>query len=63
VIVFDTAVPVRRDPERVFAVLSDFGTYLARWAKGHLQLLVRSDQFWLGESGQTEPGVVTARCR
>jgi len=33
-IMFDTTVRIDRAPAQVFAVLADFETYLARWAKG-----------------------------
>jgi Polyketide cyclase / dehydrase and lipid transport len=31
---FDTTVRIGRAPSQVFAILADFETYLARWAKG-----------------------------
>jgi YVTN family beta-propeller protein len=39
---FDTTVRIGRTPGQVFPVLADFGTYLARWAKGPVAA-VRTD--------------------
>ena len=47
---FDTTVRIGRTLGQVFSVLADFGTYLARWAKGPVAA-VRTD----GDGGRRQP--------
>jgi hypothetical protein len=53
---FDTTVRIGRTPGRVFSVLADFETYLARWAKGPVAA-VRTD----GDGGDGSRYLITAR--
>ena len=53
---FDTTVRIGRTPGQVFPVLADFGTYLARWAKGPVAA-VRTD----GDGGVGSRYTITAR--
>jgi carbon monoxide dehydrogenase subunit G len=53
---FDTTVRIDRDRERVFAVLADFETNLARWAKGPVAAARTA-----GDGGAGSRYVVTAR--
>ena len=53
---FDTTVRIDRTPGQVFCVLADFGTYLARWAKGPVAA-VRTD----GDGGAGSRYMITAR--
>jgi Polyketide cyclase / dehydrase and lipid transport len=53
---FDTTVRIGRTPGQVFSVLADFGTYLARWAKGPVAA-VRTD----GDGGAGSHYMITAR--
>ena len=56
VIEFDTSVRIARSRERVFAVLADFESYLARWAKGPIAAVRTS-----GDGGAGSRYTVTAR--
>ena len=53
---FDTTVRIGRAPGQVFAVLADFETYLARWAKGPVAA-VRTG----GDGGAGSHYTITAR--
>jgi hypothetical protein len=53
---FDSTVRIGRSPGEVFPVLADFGTYLARWAKGPVAA-VRTD----GDGGAGSHYMITAR--
>jgi Polyketide cyclase / dehydrase and lipid transport len=53
---FDTAIRIGRAPGQVFAVLADFETYLARWAKGPVAA-ARTD----GDGGAGSHYTITAR--
>jgi len=53
---FDTTVRIGRAPGQVFAVLADFETYLARWAKGPVAA-ARTD----GDGGAGSHYTITAR--
>jgi hypothetical protein len=53
---FETTVRIDRVPGQVFCVLADFGTYLARWAKGPVAA-VRTD----GDGSDGSRYMITAR--
>src|SRR5208282_6068682 len=53
---FDTTVRIGRTPGQVFSVLADFGTYLARWAKGPVAAVRTA-----GDGGAGSHYVITAR--
>ena len=53
---FDTTVRISRTPGQVFAILADFETYLARWAKGPVAA-ARTD----GDGGAGSHYTITAR--
>ena len=53
---FETTVRIDRAPGQVFCVLADFGTYLARWAKGPVAAVRTS-----GDGGDGSRYMITAR--